>query len=311
MSSSPELILLGPQQPEPCLHDVVAALPEGDAAVITAGWQEREVEDEELSEIAGRRCRNLRLYARAREAWAEDSEFHAGYRDLQDRLMQLRRAYNVRLSRAMQAWADLAREKLEPRVVEPERAAALETVRQIDAQHLARIAEFRAEYDERFRPDERPAIARRREEIESELAGVAFVAISGGHVAVLLNRMRLWGADRWLPGHTVVAWSAGAMALASRVVLFHDSPPQGPGNAEAFDAGLGLYDDVVALPHGSARLDIADVARVGRFSQRFAPARCVLLDPGSRLRRRDGAWSSPDGVTILAADGSTQGRNTW
>ena len=30
----------------------------------------------------------------------------------------------------------------------------------------------------------------------------------------------------------VIAWSAGAMALTDRIVLFHDRSPQGPGHPE-------------------------------------------------------------------------------
>ncbi len=39
------------------------------------------------------------------------------------------------------------------------------------------------------------------------------------------------------------------MALSSRVLLFHDYPPQGAGAAEVFERGLGLVPDAVFLPH--------------------------------------------------------------
>src|SRR5437764_598914 len=67
------------------------------------------------------------------------------------------------------------------------------------------------------------------------------LAIAGGHVAVLLNRLRLFGILALAEGRTIIAWSAGAMAVSDRIVLFHDSPPQGPGNPEVLGAGLGLF----------------------------------------------------------------------
>jgi hypothetical protein len=53
----------------------------------------------------------------------------------------------------------------------------------------------------------------------------------------------------------VFAWSAGAMAVTDRVVLFHDSPPAGPPATPRSSAhGLGLFPGVVALPHARRRL---------------------------------------------------------
>ena len=47
------------------------------------------------------------------------------------------------------------------------------------------------------------------------------LAIAGGHVGVLLRCLKLFGVSppAELP---VVAWSAGAMALTDRVVLYND-----------------------------------------------------------------------------------------
>ena len=72
----------------------------------------------------------------------------------------------------------------------------------------------------------------------------------------------------------VAAWSAGAMAIAERVVLFHDHPPQGAGNAEVFEAGLGLVRGAVFLPHAATRLALDDVGRVALLARRLPPAAC-------------------------------------
>jgi hypothetical protein len=82
-----------------------------------------------------------------------------------------------------------------------------------------------------------------------------------------------------------VAWSAGAMVLTERVVLFHDDPPHGEPAAELLDAGLGLVRDIVALPDARRRLAMSDPDRLAALSRRFAPATCVTLDPGQTHRQ--------------------------
>jgi hypothetical protein len=116
--------------------------------------------------------------------------------------------------------------------------------------------------------------------------------------------MRLFGvaprlADRW-----VVAWSGGAMALGERVVLFHDSPPQGAGHAELLDAGLGLYRHVIPFPNARRRLRLDDPSRVGLLAERLAPHACVTLDDGARLDwRSERGWRAWPAVRRLQPDG--------
>ena len=105
----------------------------------------------------------------------------------------------------------------------------------------------------------------------------------------------------------MIAWSAGAMALADRIVLFGDRSPQGPGHPEVYGSGLSVLRDVVLLPHARARMLLDDTPRMAVFARRFAPARCVLLDaaPGSSStavrHRSGGGW--PPGTRVLAEDG--------
>lgn len=300
------IVLLGPQSRIVTAGEVAADLwPEGRIATVTAGWQEREPEDEELNSVLGGRTDNLRLYGRAEAAAAADPELGQAHRSLQDSLKLLRRAYNLRLSKLMDTWAGLQAMRGDPAVLEPERAAALETVRQLDAGHIDRIAELRGEFFERWRPGERDAIGDQRAEIEKQLSEASAVAIAGGHIAVLLNRLRIFGLDRMLANMPIIAWSAGAMALADTVVLFHDHPPQGPGHAEAFDKGLGFYDELIPLPDGSRRLALDDAARTGRLARRFAPSRCVLLDDGSLLERTKGTWEAGEATRQITAEGTT------
>jgi hypothetical protein len=102
----------------------------------------------------------------------------------------------------------------------------------------------------------------------------------------------------------IFAWSAGAMAITQRVVLFHDSPPQGPGNAELLGEGLGLVPGTVVLPHAVKRLQLDDPLRVSLFARRFAPDRCVTLDQGERMIWDGRRWTAqarqllPSGMVV-------------
>ena len=126
-------------------------------------------------------------------------------------------------------------------------------------------------------------LARQLAELEHLVEQAGIVCLAGGHVAVLLNRLRLFGLERLLRTRPVIAWSAGAMAISERIVLFHDHPPQGAGNAEVFEAGLGLVRGTVFLPHAAARLALGDRDRVSLLARRLSPASCVTLDDGSLL----------------------------
>jgi hypothetical protein len=99
----------------------------------------------------------------------------------------------------------------------------------------------------------------------------------------------------------VIAWSAGAMALAERIVLFHDRSAHGPGHPEVYTSGLSLVRGMVPLPHARARLLLDDAPRMAVFARRFAPARCVLLENGTRLDIDDGNW--PPATRVLTEDG--------
>ena len=88
------------------------------------------------------------------------------------------------------------------------------------------------------------------------------------------------------------------MALTERVLLFHDQAPHGPAHAEFADHGLGWLRGCVLLPHARRRLRIEDPARMAVLAARTAPARCVVLDDGTRLdldRRCRAAGRCPAG----------------
>ena len=83
------------------------------------------------------------------------------------------------------------------------------------------------------------------------------LAVAGGHVGILLRCLRLFAVVP-RPELPVVAWSAGAMAMTERVVLYNDRGPQGVQGAEVWDRGTGRVRDVVAMPHARRRLRLDD-----------------------------------------------------
>jgi len=305
----PELVLLGPQRRLPTVGAAVAGLACGDGpvAVISAGWQEREDEDAELCAAVDRPTRNLRLYARSEQVMVSDPELAASWRATQVRLRHLQELYRVRLEHAVFAAREVwnRRQRLAADLVDDGLAASVEAVRMLDGEHLDRIRRERAAADAMWRLGERAAVAEARARVADDVADCVAVLVAGGHVVVLLNRLRLLGLDTILTSRPVVAWSAGAMVLADRIVAFHDSPPQGPGAAEVVESGFGLFRDVVPFPHASRRLRLGDPERVAGLARRMAPAACVALDDGAQLRRGpDGRWVPLSDVRRLQVDGS-------
>lgn len=299
-----DVTLLGPQRFLPTLGRAVrAAGVEGTLASVTAGWQEREAEDLELHEHLEERTSNLMLYARSEEVFERDPDLFRAHRERQERLRSMQELYRLRLAHLKRAARELAAREGDPELLEPELEAAIAALRELDAHHLARIRAVNDAFDAAWRPLERPAVARHVAEIERALAGAEALAVAGGHVAILLNRLRLFGIDRLLGARRVFAWSAGAMAVSERVVLFHDSPPQGQGNAEVLEAGLGWAIGVVALPHARRRLALDDPLRVALFARRFAPAHCLVLDDGSQVVLGEAGIRADSGVRRLTVDG--------
>ncbi len=297
-------IFLGPQRLEPNVASTLDHLEiDGQVAAITAGWQEREGEIEELSEHLRRPVIDLMLHQRGEETFEKDPEVFRLHRARQDRLRALQRLYRYRLDFALEPARELLRRKRPEDLLRAEQDAAIEAVRRLDAEHLARIVEIHDEFDHEKGLLERPSVLEQRERLRGVLEKTSAVLIAGGHVAVLLNRMRLFGLAELLSPLSLIAWSAGAMALSDRLVLFHDSPPQGAGNAEIVEVGLGLVPGVVPLPHARKRLRLGDEIRVAIFARRFAPALALCLDAKTAVRWQDGSWRSLDDGRYLTPAG--------
>ena len=299
-----KIILLGPQRLRPTLATVVGDQGiRGPIAAVTAGWQEREDEDHELRDHLGGRTLNLQLYQRTEKILKDDPDLFSGYRDRQNRLKELRKLYNRRLSHLMAAARELLQQPSNSRDVQAEVVGAIDDVRRLDRHHLSRVSEVHREFEDAYRVSERASVRRQKQQIAAIISGCSVLAIAGGHVAVLLNRIRLFDLLELLEEQPIIAWSAGAMVLGSQIVVFHDSPPQGAGHAEVFESGMGVFSDVLPLPHAKRRLLLSDTARVGLMSRRFAPLTCVPLDEGAELIRSNGRWTPRSPTNRLTVEG--------
>ncbi len=327
------VVLLGPQR-RPTVDAVAAGViadgaaelqgepADAPVATITAGWQEREGDDAELGRLLGGRDVNLRLYQRWLDVAERDQAFAAAERTLAEVLDQLQEGYLLRLDHALQAVYALqhsSQGRGSERGVAIRAAItaeAIAAVAELDEAHLRRVDHASGEFYARLAPHDRPVIAAHRAEVSGVLAGAAALVLAGGHVGVLADVLHLFNVAAAVRS-PVIAWSAGAMALTERIVLFHDRSAHGPGHPEVYGTGLSLLPGLVALPHAGARLLLDDAARMAVFARRFAPAYCVPLEEGTRIDTefstqdhgaqdhgaQHRAASCPPGTVVLGADG--------
>ena len=302
-------VLLGPQR-RPTVDSVLRSLGlEGPFATVTAGWQEREPDDGELNALLGGQGLALGLYQRWLDVQERDPEYAVASRAVDAILDEMQDLYLLRLDYALQAVYALQRRAASDKLggtftehVASPVADAVAAVRALDTAHLAHVNQVRREFFARLQPHDRPVIAAHRAEVADLLGSAGALIVAGGHVGVLAEVLHLFNVAAVLRS-PVIAWSAGAMALADRIVLFGDRSPQGPGHAEVYGSGLGITRDLVLLPHARARLLLDNALRMSVFAQRFAPARCVLLESGSRVELSGDGAGPPPGARIVAEDG--------
>jgi hypothetical protein len=296
--------LLGPQRTS-TVHRVVRSLDvDGRIATVTAGWREREANDGELNELLDGRAVNLSLYRRWLDVQERDPEFGAAYhrhRNLRDEMQEM---YLVRLDYALRAIDAIRHTGREGGCRTEYVNAAIEDVRKLDGDHLDAVTDLEEDFYGTWAPHSRPVIAEHRQQVADLLHTVGAVVVTGGHVDVLLTVLTVFDVAAVVRS-PLIAWSAGAIALTERVVLFHDRAPQGPGNAEIYGRGMSVVRGIVALPHARARLLLDDVDRMSVFARRCAPARCLLLESGARIDT-DHDGTCPPEARILGVDGRPQ-----
>lgn len=300
------VILLGPQRHVPIVRPAVESLVadrKRPLAVITAGWEEREDEDQELRDHLQRPAHNLAIWQRVERIFEKDTELLEAMRQRHDTLRKVQELYRVRLAGMMESTRELFRRTGDEELLDPERNDALVMLQGLDTQHVERVTQIHATFEARWRPSERPAVQKEAKEIARLLREASCLLIAGGHISVLLHRMRLFDVLGLHGDRPVIAWSAGAMVLTERIVLFHDTPPQGSADAEVMEAGFGAVPGIVALPHPKKRLRTDDERNVRLFAGRFAPSQCVLLDNGSRIDWHRQRWQASATTMRLSSSG--------
>jgi len=300
MSGAKAVVLMGSQRLRPRVRELATAVgASGPFAIITAGWQEREPEDEELRAHLGEPVVNLALGERTETALSQDRELAQALRERQQLLRHLQDVYRIRLRHAFDAELDvrtyLAPEELRAEIDDD----SIGLIRTLDETHLAQCSRLRDEFDARWHPSHRDAVRAQAEEIRAALEPCPTVCIAGGHVAVLMNRMELFGLSPLLRERNVLAWSAGAMLLTERIVLFHDDAPQGGLLREVLDQGFGLVKDTVVFPEPERRLQVENRERTLHLIRRFSPAGCFLLPEASHIVFQRGRMTAADGVRRL------------
>ncbi|WP_018157516.1 hypothetical protein [Demetria terragena] len=300
----PPITLLGPQR-KPTLAAALRRLDlDGKPlASVTAGWQDRESDVGELNEYLGDSGVNLNLWQRWQEVLEHDPELAEADRVRRETRDEIQDLYLIGVSHARAALFEM--EQLpdrRPSLVERAVEDAVEVLQGLDAKHLTRVAEIENTFYARTAPHERPTMARHRAEVRDQVAQCAGVVIAGGHVAVLLDMLHAFNLAPLLTERPVVAWSAGAMALTDRVVLFNDRSTGIHTDPEVYTQGLGLVRDVVALPGARQRLMLNDAHLMGSLVKRFAPSHCLPLDPGARVEC-DRDFRLPEGTPVLTESG--------
>lgn len=298
-------VLLGPQSPLPNIAEAVAnaGLPDGPLAVISAAWQEAEGDIDVIGNLLGRQLEDLYLYRRGEDLMASDAGLAAAARLRQGKLIDQQRMYRMRLKQLGIAARQMLNAEGDSEMIAAEQRHAIAQLRALDRHHLHRSESIWRGFSSAYSSDSYPILARHAHEVGEIIDRCAGVVITGGNVAVLINRMRLFGVDKLLDGCNLVAWSAGAMALSERVVLFHDRSPEGRRDAEVLGAGCGVIPGHVFLPNTQQRLRTGDRLRVGLLCRRFSPDSCIALDRGSELRIDDSGVRYANTVRRLKHDG--------
>lgn len=281
------LVVLGPQRPQPNLKQAVADVT-GPIVAITAGWRHSESEVEPIEAELGRTVTPIPAYQWFDGLQRQQPALAAEYKEQQSRILAYNELYRIRLHAAMHAMHRLLEREQHPDLVGIEVERAVAAVREIDDEMLASHDAIRANFPRVQQPWKLPAVMARHRQAKELIESAGAVLVAGGHVAILLNRMHFYGLDKLITrklaaGGRVVCWSAGAMVMTERVVLFYDDPPEGPSEPEVLDRGLGLIEGAVIFPHAGRRLRLDRTDRLRRLARRFSPSTCIGMENGAHL----------------------------
>ena len=290
------ILILGPQRPAPNLARALADVGvQGPVALITAGWRYDEAETVALGDHLPYELVHLPLYRWFDELMEAAPELRASWRARQERILAFKVLHRLRLAAAYRAVLRLGRTPVQdPYLHEAELLDAVAMVRQLDLRAVEMSQQIKSSSGLASTPWTHPAAAAQVSFIEETLERCDTLCVAGGHVAVLLNRLEAFGFARHLAafqrrGGRIVGWSAGAMVLSPRVVLFYDDPPEGTSEPEVLDAGFDLIGPLTVFPHPRQRLRLGDADRMKLLQARFGL--CRGLENGAWLQLDErGEW---------------------
>lgn len=292
---SATIYILGPQSSIPNLPKTINRfVPTGPLGLISAGWRHSEGEFSALSRELSREIKHLPLYQWFDELGNKEPTLAARSKERQKQIKAYKAAYRLQLHSALGLWSRL--QELEedlPNIYAPDVLDGCKFVKQIDNRAIERLNDIRAQFSDLETPWKHPSVHDYYSQIKESLQGCSGLLIAGGHVALLRNRMYFFGLHQLIQeflaeGKPVFAWSAGAMAITSRIILYYDDPPFGKGIPEVLDTGIGNIPQMIFLPHAQTRLRLNNTKRCQQFAMRFAPDICLTLEPGALLAWKDG-----------------------
>ena len=285
-----QIHVLGPQDPTPNVADAIKIhCPPGPIAVISAGWRYDEDDIGALTRDIDREVYHLPLYEWFDELGAAEPELSGLHRMRRKQILAYKKIYHIQLQAALETWEKVRKlHRSKPNLYAQDELLACQHIQEIDRTCLQRLDQIRADFTAIQQPWLHESVLPVFEEIAFTLSRCKAVVITGGHVAILRNRLSFFGIQNLLhefidDGNQIYAWSAGAMALTNRIILYHDDPPWKKGYPEIMDYGLGLLDQVVFFPHATTRLELSDPHRIERLARRFAPDSCICLENGAHL----------------------------
>jgi hypothetical protein len=151
-----------------------------------------------------------------------------------------------------------------------------------------------------------------RARLENKILSAGAVFFFGGNLEVLLEGLRFFQLREPLleavrRGASLIAMSAGAMALGERVIVYDDFAPE-RRDFQLFDRGLGLVKKFQLFPHCMDRIQTDDPSNLAYLARRFRYHSCVGLNEKSFLRLdfspwRAASWGQGDGVYVFSEDG--------
>lgn len=296
------LTILGPERPEGMLPGVLQKHGiTGPLALISAGWRYDEARDEPLRAALPNQIRNLRLYDRFRTLEHEAPELIAKYTAKQDAIRRVKQRYRMRIQTGLASASALFAEHRD--IGCRWFLQAIRHLQETDELFLAEAKALHDHFEAEVRPGEHPLVRREREAVRAELAGCEGLLVAGGHVGVLRNRCFFFDIGPVLNQRPLYAWSAGAMLMTERVLLYHDRTAYGPGTAEFLDHGFGLLRNTVFLPHARERLDLDNPLNLTVLAHRLMPRRVIGLENGAVYD--SGSYTGVPGAAFaLHLDGS-------